>query len=453
MARMKENKYNILIVDDEKKICGILGEILKDEGYFVRIANNGKDAQEVIKGDNVDLVLLDLMLPDTDGITLLREFKKVKPGVSIVMISAFGTISKAVEATKLGADDFIEKPLETTRVLTTIKNALEKRELFKESERMRNEMLEMYKLLGVSMGIRNVISLVEKVAPTNALVLIQGESGTGKELVARMVHNKSERFNKPFFKLNCAAIPGELIESELFGYEKGAFTGASGRKTGQFELANNGTLFLDEIGDMSISAQAKVLGAIEEGKIRHIGGKNAIKIDVRIVTATNKNLRKLIDEKSFREDLYQRLNVISIFVPPLRDRKEDIPILAEQFLKQYCIENNREIKKLTRGSIKFLKNMKWLGNVRELKHLTEKIAILVESAIVEPKHIEKIIVGIKNMKETGQDSFQEARDSFERNYIISTLNKTDWKISEAAKVLKMDRTSLFRKMKRLNIKR
>ncbi len=449
---MKKNGYNILIVDDEKKICGILSEILKDEGYSVRVANNGKDAQKVIKDDNVDLVLLDLKLPDTNGMTLLQEFKKAKADISIVMISAFGTISKAVEATKLGADDFIEKPLETTRVLTTIKNAIEKRELFKESERMRNDMLERYRMLGESEKIKQVISIVEKVAPTNAIVLIQGESGTGKELVARLTHNRSIRFTKPFVKVNCAAIPGELIESELFGYEKGAFTGAYGQKKGQFEIANTGTLFLDEIGDMSKKAQAKVLGAIEEGNFRRIGGKEAIDIDVRIVAATNKDLRSLIEEKKFREDLYQRLNVVSIFVPPLRERKEDVSTLAESFIRETCSENNREIKRLTKGAVRFLQNCKWPGNVRELKHLMSKLVILEEATSIKAEHIEKIL-GASPKQISVEGSFQEAKDRFERDYIISILNRNRWKISDTARELKMDRSSLFRKMKKMNIRK
>lgn len=448
---MNRNGYNILVVDDEKKICSILGEILKDKGYVVKVANNGKDAQEVIDADNIDLVLLDLKLPDIDGISLLKRFKRVKPNISIVMISAFGTISKAVEATKLGADDFIEKPLETTRVLTTIKNALEKRQLIKESELLRLEIQERYRILGNSEKIKNVISVVNKVAQSNAIVLVQGESGTGKELVARLIHNKSRRFNKPFVKVNCAAIPGELIESELFGYEKGAFTGAYRQKKGQFEIANEGTLFLDEIGDMSLHAQAKVLGAIEEGRFRRLGGGKTIDIDVRIIAATNKHLRSLIEQNKFREDLYQRLNVISISVPALRERSEDIPILAEHFIKEACLENNREIKRLSEKAVLFLKNWKWPGNVRELKHLISKVVILEESKEIGVKHIEKIL-GVMDREAIGESDFREAKNKFERDYIISILNRTDWKISQAAAILKMDRSSLFRKMKKLNIK-
>ena len=451
---MKRNLFNILIVDDEKKICGILSEILKDEGYSVRVANNGKDAQKVIKDDNVDLVLLDLKLPDTNGITLLREFKKAKPGVSIVMISAFGTISKAVEATKLGADDFIEKPLETTRVLTTIKNALERSELRKETNRLKTKMIERYKILGKSEEIKKVLSLIEKVAPTDAIVFIRGESGVGKELVAHSIHNRSFRVMKPFVKINCAAIPEELIESELFGYEKGAFTGASKRKLGHFEFANSGTLFLDEIGDMSLPAQAKVLRAIEEMEIRHIGGSKPINVDVRLIVASNKDIRKLIFEKKFREDLYHRLNVISIKVPPLRERKEDILMLAKYFLREACIENNRSLKGLTGGAMKFLKNQKWQGNVRELKHMMEKIAILSESKEIDSEEIIMAMGLTKNhLSIINKEGIEKAEEKFERDYIISVLNRTGWKIGKTAEILKIDRTSLFRKMKKLKIEK
>lgn len=450
---MEKSNYNILIVDDEKKICNILSEILKDEGYAISLSLNGTDAEQIIENNNIDLVLLDLKLPDIDGITLLKRSKKIKPDMSIVMISAFGTISKAVEAIKLGADDFIEKPLETTRVLTTVKNTLEKSELRKETYQLKTKIIESYKLLGKSTQIKKVLDLIEKVAPTIAIVLIQGDSGTGKELVARTIHNKSPRALKPFVKVNCASIPEELIESELFGYEKGAFTGAYQQKLGQFELANSGTLFLDEIGDMSLSAQAKVLRAIEEKEIQHIGGMEPIKIDVRIIAATNKDLNKLIEERKFREDLYHRLNVITINVPLLRERKDDIQILANYFLKEACIENNRPLKRLTKGALQYLKNQKWTGNVRELKHLMDKIAILSESKDIESEEFAVVKGSIKNHMTIPEEGFEKVKEKFERDYIISILNKTGWKIIKTAKILKIDRSSLFRKMKKLKIKR
>ncbi|OQX55995.1 MAG: hypothetical protein B5M53_03505 [Candidatus Cloacimonas sp. 4484_209] len=451
---MDNNKYNILIVDDEKKICNILSEILKDEGYHIALSYNGTDAQAIVEEDNVDLILLDMRLPDIDGIALLKRFKEIKPDISVVMISAFGTISKAVAAIKSGADDFIEKPLETTRVLTTIKNVLEKIELRKETHRLKSEIEQRYRMLGKSEEMKTVEYLIKKVAPTNATVLIQGETGTGKELAARSIHSQSNRASRPFVKVNCAAIPGELIESELFGHEKGAFTGANTQKKGQFEIANTGTLFLDEIGDMSLPAQAKVLRAIEDNQIRRIGGRKTIKIDVRIIVATNRDLKKLIEEKRFRADLYHRLNVISITMPPLRDRKEDIPILAEYFLREACIENNRPLKVLKNSAIQFLKNQKWTGNVRELKHLMEKIAILSDNKAIYSQEIAMTMGFVNNHKSmVEKEGLERVKDKFERDFIISVLNNTDWKIGEAAKILKIDRSSLFRKMKKYNIEK
>ena len=451
---MDNNKYNILIVDDEKKICNILSEILKDEGYHIALSYNGTDAQAIVEEDNVDLILLDMRLPDIDGIALLKRFKEIKPDISVVMISAFGTISKAVAAIKSGADDFIEKPLETTRVLTTIKNVLEKIELRKETHRLKSEIEQRYRMLGKSEEMKTVEYLIKKVAPTNATVLIQGETGTGKELTARSIHSQSNRASRPFVKVNCAAIPGELIESELFGHEKGAFTGANTQKKGQFEIANTGTLFLDEIGDMSLPAQAKVLRAIEDNQIRRIGGRKTIKIDVRIIVATNRDLKKLIEEKRFRADLYHRLNVISITMPPLRDRKEDIPILAEYFLREACIENNRPLKVLKNSAIQFLKNQKWTGNVRELKHLMEKIAILSDNKAIYSQEIAMTMGFVNNHKSmVEKEGLERVKDKFERDFIISVLNNTDWKIGEAAKILKIDRSSLFRKMKKYNIEK
>lgn len=448
---MSKYKHNILIVDDEKKICNILREILEDEGYIVDVCFNGADAEKVIKSNDIALVLLDLKLPDINGITLLKKLKQIKPEVSVVMISAFGTISRAVEAVKAGADDFIEKPLETARVLTTIKNTLEKSELKRETIRLKSKIEDKYKLIGKSQRIKDIYSVINKVAPTNAAVLILGESGTGKEHVAHLIHNRSGRARKPFIKVNCAAIPGELIESELFGFEKGAFTGASRKKQGQFELADSGTLFLDEIGDMSLKAQAKVLRAIEENKVQRIGAKKPFDIDVRIIAATNKNLSKLLEEKRFRDDLYHRLNVISITVPPLRERKEDIPILAEYFMKKTRIENNIPLKKFTDSGIKYLSNQIWDGNVRELKHVVEKICILSEEVEINSEEISNVMNSLKSQISPLDQDFNEAKKNFERNYIISILNSTGWKIGETADILKIDRTSLFRKMKKLGI--
>jgi len=448
------DKFRILIIDDERKICEILKEILESEGYKTLSTLNGTDALRKLEKNNIDLALLDIKLPDIDGITLLKKIKKINSNTSVIMISAFGTVALAVEALKSGAEDFIEKPLETNRILTTIKNVLEKVELRKESNLLKSEIIEKYRILGDSPQIGKVLELIDKIAPSTGLVLIRGESGVGKELVARNLHFRSGCAAKPFIKVNCAALPGELIESELFGYEKGAFTGAYTRKSGQFELANNGTLFLDEIGDMSLPAQSKVLRAIEDNEIQRLGGTKPIKVDVRIITATNKDLQHLISEGHFREDLFHRINVLSINVPPLKQRKDDITLMADYFLKNACIDNNQPLKTLSKKAIQFLKHQDWPGNVRELKHLMEKAAILIEDTIIDIDDIEAII-GKEERGLTGVDKTEidEAKIKFEREHILSILNKTGWHITKAAKMLGIDRSTLFRKMKKLGIKK
>lgn len=451
MINQEKQKYKILIVDDETKICEILKDILENEGYIADFATNGTDGLRKIQKDQIDLVLLDVKLPDIDGLTLLKKIKDFDSDISVIMISAFGTVSTAVEAVKNGAEDFIEKPLEVNRILTTIRNVLEKVELKKQSTALKSEMLKEYKIIGESEGIKRVLNLIEKAAPTNSTVLILGETGTGKDLVAHNIHLKSLRAGKSFIKVNCAALPKELIESELFGYEKGAFTGAYRRKYGQFELANNGTIFLNEIGDMSLSTQAKVLSAIEDKEIVRLGGTERIKIDVRIIAATNQNLLKLIKEKQFREDLYHRLNVLTIHIPPLRERTTDIPLLAEYFLKNACIENNRPIKTLNKDAYQYLKLYHWPGNVRELKYLMEKLAILLPKTELDSDDIIPIFDEIKKDSKI-QYNIDVAKDELEKNYILSALQQANGHMGKAAKILGIDRSTLFRKIKKLGIK-
>ncbi|MEO0155941.1 MAG: sigma-54 dependent transcriptional regulator [candidate division WOR-3 bacterium] len=451
MINSEKQKYRILIIDDETKICEILKDILDNEGYIADFATNGTDGLRKIQKDQIDLVLLDVKLPDIDGLTLLKKIKDFDSDISVIMISAFGTVSTAVEAVKNGAEDFIEKPLEVNRILTTIRNVLEKVELKKQSTALKSEMLKEYKIIGESEGIKRVLNLIEKAAPTNSTVLILGETGTGKDLVAHNIHLKSLRAGKSFIKVNCAALPKELIESELFGYEKGAFTGAYRRKYGQFELAHNGTIFLNEIGDMSLSTQAKVLSAIEDKEIVRLGGTERIKIDVRIIAATNQNLLKLIKEKQFREDLYHRLNVLTIHIPPLRERTTDIPLLAEYFLKNACIENNRPIKTLNKDAYQYLKLYHWPGNVRELKYLMEKLAILLPKTELDSDDIIPIFDEIKKDSKI-QYNIDVAKDELEKNYILSALQQANGHMGKAAKILGIDRSTLFRKIKKLGIK-
>lgn len=451
MINSEKQKYKILIIDDETKICEILKDILENEGYIADFATNGTDGLRKIQKDQIDLVLLDVKLPDIDGLTLLKKIKDFDSDISVIMISAFGTVSTAVEAVKNGAEDFIEKPLEVNRILTTIRNVLEKVELKKQSTALKSEMLKEYKIIGESEGIKRVLALIEKAAPTNSTVLILGETGTGKDLVAHNIHFKSPRAGKSFIKVNCAALPKELIESELFGYEKGAFTGAFRRKYGQFELAHNGTIFLNEIGDMSLSTQAKVLSAIEDKEIVRLGGTERIKIDVRIIAATNQNLIKLVKEKQFREDLYHRLNVLTIYIPPLRERLEDIPLLAEHFLKNACIENNRPIKEITKNAYQYLKLYHWPGNVRELKYLMEKLAILVAKTELNTDDIAPVLEEVKKDTKV-QYNIDVAKEELERNYILQALRQAGGHMGKAAEILGIDRSTLFRKIKKLGIK-
>ncbi|MEO0185182.1 MAG: sigma-54 dependent transcriptional regulator [candidate division WOR-3 bacterium] len=451
MAVSEIQKHKILIIDDETKICEILKDILENEGYIADFATNSSDGLRKIQKDQIDLILLDVKLPDTDGLTLLKKIKDFDRNIPVIMISAFGTVSTAVEALKNGAEDFIEKPLEINRILITVKNALEKIELKKQSTALKSEMLKEYKIIGESEGIKRVLALIEKSAPTNSTVLILGETGTGKDLVAHNIHLKSPRAGKPFIKVNCAALPKELIESELFGYEKGAFTGAYRRKYGQFEFANNGTLFLNEIGDMSLPTQAKVLSAIEDKEIVRLGGTERIKVDVRIIAATNQNLLKLMKEKQFREDLYHRLNVLTIHIPPLRERTTDIPLLAEYFLKNACIENNRPIKTLTKNAYQYLKLYHWPGNVRELKYLMEKLAILLPKTELDTDDITPILDEIKKDSKL-QYNIDVAKDELEKSYILSALQQANGHMGKAAEILGIDRSTLFRKIKKLGIK-
>lgn len=373
----------ILIVDDEKSIRNSLREILEYEKYHVDEAADGISALESAKNNNYDVILCDIKMPNMDGLELLDKLFSINPDFTVVMISGHGNIETAVEAIKKGAFDFIQKPLDLNRLLITIRNATDKSVLVTETKQLKRKVNKEYEMIGDSEPIRKVKEMIERVAPTDARVLITGNNGTGKELVARWLHSKSKRANAPFVEVNCAAIPSELIESELFGHEKGSFTSAIKQRKGDFEQANGGTLFLDEIGDMSLSAQAKVLRALQENKIMRVGGEKEITVDVRIIAATNKNLQEEIKKGNFREDLYHRLSVIIIDVPTLNQRTEDIPLLADYFLNTLCTEYGMPLKGFTKDAHNELKKLQWTGNIRELRNVVERLTILCDKEITK----------------------------------------------------------------------
>ncbi|MCX7954459.1 MAG: sigma-54 dependent transcriptional regulator [Bacteroidales bacterium] len=371
----------ILVIDDEKSICKSLKEILEYEGYEVETALNGPEGLNIVKSKEIDLILCDIKMPQMDGIEVLQKVKEEHPQVTVIMITAHGDIDTAVDCIKKGAYDFLQKPLDLNRLLISVKNALDRKNLLDETRALRRKIYSKYEMVGNSKAMKELRELIDKIAPTDARVLITGENGTGKELVAHLIHEKSRRCNGPFIEVNCAAIPSELIESELFGHEKGSFTSAIKQKIGKFELANNGTLFLDEIGDMSLAAQAKVLRALQENKITRVGGEKDIKVDVRIIAATNKNLREEIEKRNFREDLYHRLSVIVLNVPSLRERKEDIPLLIEHFTKIICNDYSIPLKKFTDDAIEELMKLEYRGNIRELSNIVERLIILCDNVI------------------------------------------------------------------------
>ncbi len=371
----------ILVIDDERSIRNTLKEILEYEKYEVKIAETGIEGLEILKKETFDILLLDIKMPEMDGMEVLEKVRKNYPDIQAIMISGHGNVDTAVKAVKNGAFDFIEKPLDLNRLLVTVKNALDRTELITETKTLRRKISKSYDLIGESPAIMQIKDMIERVAPTDARVLITGDNGTGKEVVARWLHDKSSRANGPFIEVNCAAIPSELIESELFGHEKGAFTSAVKQRKGKFEQAEKGTIFLDEIGDMSLSAQAKVLRALQENKISRVGGDKDIKVDVRVIAATNKNLVEEIKEKRFREDLYHRLSVILIKVPSLNERIEDIPLLANYFITKICEEYGSPKVEITKDAIAELKKINWTGNIREFRNVIERLLILCNNKI------------------------------------------------------------------------
>jgi len=440
----------VLIVDDEGSIRESLSEIFKDEGYYVLTSSSGEEAIETVKEQSPDLIFLDIWLSGIDGIQTLEEIKGLKPDLPIIMISGHGNIELAVKATRIGAYDFLEKPLSLERVLLAAKRALEKQALETEYKALKQDLTKRFRLIGSSQKMTVLKEQIDMAAQSYSRVLIMGESGSGKEIVARFLHENSKRVGKPFIEVNCAAIPQELIESELFGHEKGSFTGAFERKKGKFELADEGTLFLDEVGDMSLSAQSKVLRVIETQEFQRVGGSRNIKVDVRIIVATNKDLREEMKKGNFREDLLYRLDVIPIIVPPLRERKDDIPSLVEYFLEYFSSEYGQKLKKITPEAIKMLETHDWPGNIRELRNVIERLVIMTPPDTINARNL---VVA----EPTKEDYFafttlREARDAFEKTFITKKLEENNWNISKTAEILQIERSNLHKKIKAYNIK-
>jgi two component, sigma54 specific, transcriptional regulator, Fis family len=448
-------KKNILVVDDESSIRESLSGILRDEGYDVSVATDGLTALKKVEEDPPDLIFLDIVMPGIDGLETLQKLKERFPEIYVIIISAYGTIETAVKALKYGAFDFIEKPLSLEKVVLTVKHAFDFLKLNQENWLLREKIFPTFRLDGISPSIIQLKDDIERAAPTTASILITGENGSGKELVARLIHQNSHRSNKSLVEVNCAAIPEELIESELFGYEKGAFTGASSRKLGKFDLANEGTLFLDEIGDMSLKTQAKILRILEEQKFERVGGSKTIEVDVRFIAATNKDLLEEIKKGNLREDLYFRINVIPLNVPPLRERKDDIIVLANAFLNRFAKEQNIEEKNIGPDAMDILINYTWPGNVRELKNIIERLVIMTKEAVIKPDDIVRSLRGgspSNDFSHLFNLDLKEAKDTFEQHYIAYKLSQCGDNISKTAETIGIERSHLHRKIKSLKIK-
>lgn len=443
----------ILIVDDEAGIRQSLGGVLRDEGYRVVAAENAAACRAALRETDFDLVLLDIWLPDCDGLELLPELRERAAPPAILVISGHGTIEAAVRATKLGAFDFLEKPLSLDRTLLAARHALDQRRLERENQELRRQFASAAELVGHSVPLRALRQQIGVMAPTNGRVLIYGESGVGKELVARALHARSERRERAFVEVNCAAIPEEMIESELFGHLKGAFPGAEEGKQGNFSRADGGTLFLDEVGDMSLKTQSKVLRALDEGRFQPLGAAAAVSVDARIIAATNKNLEEEIGRGNFREDLFYRLNVIPFFVPPLRERKEDIPLLATHFLREFAAAYGRKGRDLAEDAAAALAAHSWPGNVRELRNVIERVVIMNPSArSIERRHLPPLLFRSARPAAAAEfTSLHQARAHYEREYILRKLEECAGNVSRAAEVLGLERSHLYRKMKSLGI--
>jgi two-component system nitrogen regulation response regulator NtrX len=452
---MKKNW--VLVVDDEPGIRESLSGVLEDEGYAVRAVETGEEALSQLASRSYPIVLLDIWLPGQDGLEVLSRIQEMEPvsRPAVIVISGHGTVETAVKATKLGAYDFLEKPLSIEKVSVTVKNALDHRRLQLENERLKEEVQSRYLIIGESVSMKALRQQLALMAPTNGRVLIYGESGTGKELIAHAIHAQSLRAEEAFVEVNCAAIPEELIESELFGHRKGSFTGAHEDKVGKFQKADGGTLFLDEVADMSLKTQAKVLRALEEQRFEPVGASSYVQVDVRVIAATNKNLDEEIERGNFREDLFYRLNVIPFYVPPLRDRTEDIPLLVNYFLAEFTAAYGRKPKELTPEAYAALQEYSWPGNVRELRNLIERIVIMNPQVRIDVRHLPlpavRRPVEIDRRSLPQFASLQEARSAYEREYILRKLEESGGNVTRAAEALGLERSNLYRKMKSLGI--
>jgi len=450
----------ILVVDDEQGIRGALGQLLEYEGYDVRTAANAADGITEYERFRPNLVFMDVKMAGIDGIEALKRLRQLDPAAVVVMISGHATIQTAVEATQLGAYDILEKPLDTDRILVTLRNALQHLDLQEENQQLRERIESRFEIVGKSYAVRALTDRVEKVASTPARVLITGENGTGKELVARAIHRQSTRVKKPFVEVNCAAIPSELIESELFGHMKGSFTGAVADRAGKFEQADGGTLFLDEIGDMSLSAQAKVLRVLQDGVVTRIGSAKPVQVDVRVLAATNKKLEEEIAAGRFREDLFYRLNVVPIAVPPLRERKEDVPLLAAHFVNVLSQREGVPPRALAPEAVQRLQELDWPGNVRELRNTIERLLILSPGPRITAADVDRL-VGRRASGETAGGlgalteikTFEEFKAAAERAFLLAKLREFDWNVSETARALDMPRSNLYKKIERYSLER
>jgi two-component system nitrogen regulation response regulator NtrX len=460
-------KSRVLVIDDEAAIRDSLRMILEYEDYQFVGAASGQEGLDVVKRERPDIVLLDIKMPGMDGMEVLRKLRAVDEGLPVVMISGHGNTATAVEAIRSGAIDFLDKPLSSERVIVTLRNVLRQSELSTENRDLKVAMESRYELVGQSPALRNVLEAVTRAAPTNATVLLLGESGVGKELVARTIHRNSSRAGQRFVQVNCAAIPEELIESELFGHEKGSFTGATEKQVGKFEQADRGTIFLDEVGDMSQKTQAKVLRVLQEQEVERLGSARTIKVDVRVIAATNKNLEDAIARGEFREDLYFRLNVIPIVVPPLRERREDIPRLVQHFAKRTAEEHNLKPKRFDQGAMDALQRYRWRGNIRELRNTVERLLIMTPSEFVrvddlpvEIRSGESVRVTVPDAESApkgaegnaGPGTLREFKDAAERAYLVQKLRENNWNISRTAELIDTPRSNLYKKLEQYGIK-